>query len=117
MRGGTPTRLFLAALVTIATGALAAPALSGHDRTPPETYITKGPGARTTDTTPKFRFSASEAANFLCKRDGKSFAACSSPKTLKPLSYGRHGFYVRAVDAFGNRDPTAAAYTFKVKRP
>jgi hypothetical protein len=96
---------------------MVAPAQAGHDRTPPQTYITKGPGARTTDTTPKFRFSASEASNFVCKRDGKRFAPCSSPKTLKPLSYGRHGFYVRAIDAFGNRDATAAAYGFKVVRP
>lgn len=110
-------KLCIGALVTIATMAVAAPALSLHDGTPPSTYITKGPGVRTTDTTPKFRFSASEPANFVCKRDGKRFAACTSPKTLKPLSYGRHGFYVRAIDAFGNRDPTAAAYSFKVTRP
>ena len=104
-------------LVAIAGVALAAPALSVHDNTPPDTFITKGPGARTTDTTPKFRCSASEESNFVCKRDGKPFAPCESPKTLKPLSYGRHGFYVRAIDAFGNIDPTAAAYTFKVARP
>jgi len=107
----------IAGLVTIATMALAAPALSVHDQTPPQTSITKGPGSRTTDTTPKFRFSASEPSNFVCKRDGKAFAPCESPKTLKPLSYGRHGFYVRAIDAFSNIDPTAAAYTFKVARP
>ncbi len=108
---------WIAGLVTIATMAVAAPALSVHDKTPPETYITKGPGTRTTDRTPKFKFSASEAANFVCKRDGKSFAPCESPKVLKQLSYGRHGFYVRAIDAVGNRDATAAAYSFKVARP
>jgi hypothetical protein len=107
----------LTLLVAIVTMGVTVPAQSVHDRTPPETYITKGPGARTTDTTPKFRFSASEPANFVCKRDGKAFAPCESPKTLKPLSFGRHGFYVRAIDGFGNRDATAAAYSFKVKRP
>jgi hypothetical protein len=30
--------------------------------------------------------------------------------------YGRHGFYVRAIDEFGNKDATAAAHSFKVVR-
>lgn len=93
------------------------PAIPTHDTIPPVTSITSGPGARTTDTTPRFRFSSNEKnSRFVCKRDGKRFSVCSSPKTLKPLAYGRHGFYVRAIDPFGNRDATAAAYTFKVVR-
>jgi large repetitive protein len=111
------------ALVTIlalsATAAFAAsPALSGHDKTPPQTSITSAPAKRTTDTTPTFTFASSEKlSRFVCKRDGKRFTPCSSPKTLKPLSYGRHGFYVRAIDRFENKDPSASAYTFKVVRP
>jgi hypothetical protein len=106
----------LAALATVAWPA--GSALSVHDQTPPETYITAGPPVRTTDTTPRFAFVASEAASrFVCKRDGKGFKSCTSPKTLKRLSYGRHGFYVRAIDPFSNKDPTAAAYSFKVVRP
>jgi hypothetical protein len=108
-------------LTLVAAGSLALPAMpafSGHDKTPPQTSITSGPGKRTTDTTPRFAFAANEKkSRFVCKRDGKSFSPCDSPKTLKRLSYGRHGFYVRAIDPFANRDPTAAAYTFKVVRP
>ena len=103
-------------LVTLA--ALAAPVWSGHDKTPPQTFINSGPGSRTTDTTPRFTFSSNEKkSRFVCKRDGKGFSPCDSPKRLKALSYGRHGFYVRAIDPFANKDPTAAAYTFKVVRP
>ncbi len=108
-------------LTLAAAGSIAAPAapvLSGHDKTPPQTSITSGPGKRTTDTTPRFTFASNEKkSRFVCKRDGKGFSPCDSPKTLKALSYGRHGFYVRAIDPFANKDPTAAAYTFKVVRP
>ncbi len=99
-------------------GSVAVPAWTGHDKTPPQTRIDSGPGSRTTDKTPRFTFSSNEKkSRFVCKRDGKGFSPCESPKTLKPLSYGRHGFYVRAIDAFANKDPTAAAYVFKVVRP
>lgn len=107
-----------AVLVALGAAFVAAPAWSGHDKTPPQTTITSGPASRTTDTSPTFRFASNEKnSRFVCKRDGKRFSPCNSPKRLKPLSYGRHGFYVRAIDPFFNRDPTAAAYTFKVVRP
>jgi large repetitive protein len=105
-------------LTLVALGSAVVPAWTGHDKTPPQTFINSGPGARTTDTTPRFTFSSSEKnSRFVCKRDGKGFSPCDSPKTLKPLSRGRHGFYVRAIDAFANKDATAAAYVFKVVRP
>ena len=107
-------------LTLAAAGSLAVPAavLSGHDKTPPQTFFNSGPGSRTTDATPRFTFSSNEKkSRFVCKLDGKRFSPCSSPKTLKPLSRGRHGFYVRAIDPSANKDPTAAAYTFKVVRP
>ena len=110
------TRLwaYVAVLAVAALGS-AVPAMSGHDKTPPKTFITGGPGARTTDRTPTFTFSSNERkARFVCKRDSGSFVPCRSPKTLKSLSRGRHGFYVRAIDPFDNRDATAAAYVFKV---
>jgi hypothetical protein len=92
-------------------------ALSGHDQTPPETYITAGPPVRTTDRTPSFSFAASEqAARFVCKLDARPFKPCTSPKTLR-LARGRHGFYVKAIDAFSNKDATAVAYRFKVVKP
>ncbi len=106
----------VALLVVLAVHAV--PAWPGHDNTPPQTYINRAPAKRTTDKTPRFTFSSNDRkARFVCKRDGKSFSPCDSPKTLKPLSYGRHGFYVRAIDPFANKDPTAAAYTFKVVKP
>ena len=105
-------------LTLVALGSVVVPAWPGHDKTPPQTFINSGPGSRTTDKTPRFTFSSNEKkARFVCKRDGKGFSPCSSPKTLKPLSYGRHGFYVRAIDPFANKDATAAAYAFKVVRP
>ncbi|HEX2359508.1 MAG TPA: hypothetical protein VHH72_06800 [Solirubrobacterales bacterium] len=105
------------ALGVVASVSIAAPARSTHDLTPPETSITAGPALRTTDTTPRFAFSSSEKrSRFVCKRDGGRFKPCTSPKTLKPLPYGRHGFYVRAIDEFGNKDATAAAHSFKVVR-
>ena len=110
-RNGT---IILAVALAAAIGG-ASVSLAGHDKTPPRTFITGGPGARTTDRTPTFTFSSNERkARFVCKRDGGSFVPCDSPKTLSPLTRGRHGFYVRAIDPFDNRDATAAAYSFKV---
>ena len=105
-------------LAVLAVGSMAIPAWSGHDKDPPQTTISGAPSKRTTDKTPRFTFFADEKkSRFVCKRDGKRFAPCDSPKTIGPLAYGRHGFYVRAIDPFANRDATAAAYTFKVVRP
>lgn len=114
-RGGT---LALVVAVTTAALAWAGIAGAGHDKTPPQTYISGAPAKRTSDRTPTFSFYSNEKkSRFVCKRDGKRFRPCSSPMTLGTLSYGRHGFYVRAIDPFANRDPTASAYTFKVVRP
>jgi hypothetical protein len=120
---GRVDQLMKRALTVIAAllvgGALvAAPAFSTHDKTPPQTSFTSGPGSRTGDRTPTFTFKSSKhPSNFICKLDGRRFKGCRSPKTLKPISYGRHGFYVKAIDSFGNTDPTAAAYRFKVPKP
>ena len=113
-RGGT---IVLAVALAAAIGGASA-SLAGHDKTPPKTFIDGGPGARTADRTPTFSFSSNERkARFVCKRDSGGFSPCGSPKTLKQLPYGRHGFYVRAIDPFDNRDATAAAYVFKVVKP
>lgn len=106
------------AVTCVAAGWLAPQARSGHDQTPPQTYITAGPPVRTTDRTPSFSFAASEqAARFVCKLDARPFKPCTSPKTLRRLARGRHGFYVKAIDAFSNKDATADAYRFKVVKP
>ncbi len=83
---------------------------------PPDTTITSGPPAATNDPTPTFSFSSSEAGStFECKLDSGPYGACSSPRTTAHLADGSHTFYVRAMDAVGNFDPTPATRTFTVR--
>jgi Bacterial Ig-like domain len=49
-----------------------------------------------------------------CKLDGAAFSACTSPQEYTGLSNGTHTFRVRAVDPFGNVDPTPAKTTWTV---
>ncbi len=51
---------------------------------------------------------------FECKIDKKPFKPCTPPKTVKNLDEGKHKFKVRAIDAAGNVDPSAAKDKFKV---
>jgi hypothetical protein len=82
----------------------------------PETTIDGGPGGKTKDRTPSFRFSSDPAADsFQCKIDSKPYKSCSSPYTTARLSFGKHTFRVRAVGA-GGTDPTPAKRGFKVVR-
>ena len=83
---------------------------------PPDTTITSGPPAATNDPTPTFSFSSSEeGSTFECKVDSGPYGACSSPSTTAHLADGSHTFYVRAMDAVGNFDPTPATRTFTVR--
>ncbi len=85
------------------------------DRTPPETSITSGPSGPTSDDTPSFEFSSSEAgSSFACRVDGGEFAPCTSPYTTAVLDGGPHSFEVAATDAAGNADPTPATRSFVV---
>jgi parallel beta-helix repeat protein len=85
------------------------------DVTPPETTITAGPTGATTDSTPTWSFSASEAGStFECSVDGGAYATCTSPFTTAVLADGPHTFGVRAVDAAGNADPTPASRSITV---
>ena len=87
------------------------------DSQPPETTIGSGPanGSTTTDPTPTFGFSSSEAgSSFKCRVDSASFASCTSPSTVGPLSNGAHTFEVKATDAASNEDPSAASRSFTV---
>jgi hypothetical protein len=85
---------------------------------PPETSLSQKPPKRTHDSTPSFRFSASEAgSSFECRIDSKPFRACKSPFTAKRLAPGHHRFSVRARDSSGARDDSPAAYAFTVLRP
>lgn len=86
------------------------------DRTPPDTNITSGPAdGSTTNAQPTFDFASTESnSTFECSVDSSTYAACSGPDTLGPLSDGPHTFLVRAVDHGGNTDPSAASRSFTV---
>jgi Bacterial Ig-like domain/Purple acid Phosphatase, N-terminal domain/Glycosyl hydrolases family 16 len=87
------------------------------DTVAPETTITSGPSGTTTDRTPTFAFSSSEAGStFQCRLDTANFSSCSSPKTYVTLSFASHTFQVRATDGAGNVDATPAVRTFTVGR-
>ncbi len=89
-------------------------AQSGCDADPPETTITQGAPNRTDKTKVKFKFSSDEpGSTFECKIDKKPFKPCT-PKTVKRLDEAKHKFKVRAIDAAGNVDPSAAKDKFKV---
>lgn len=100
-----------------------APPVVTPDTTPPDTRLTSHPKKTLTlrrgksKVHARFAFTSTEAGStFKCKSDGKPFAACKSPKVLA-LKKGKHIFQVVAIDAAGNRDPTAARFVVKVVAP
>ena len=86
------------------------------DTVSPRTKLIRKPGKVVSAPKAKFTFRSNESgATFQCRVDKKKFKKCLSPTKLvvKP---GKHTFYVRAVDAAGNVDASAAKYAFiKVK--
>ena len=85
------------------------------DNTPPNTTITSGPSGSVNSTTATFAFVSSEpASRFQCSLDGAAYSGCSSPKSYSNLNDGSHLFGVRAIDAAGNTDPSAAQRSFTV---
>ncbi|HEV7482615.1 MAG TPA: hypothetical protein VGO13_05910 [Solirubrobacterales bacterium] len=88
------------------------------DTTPPNTTISSGPAASTTATAASFSFSSSESGStFACKLDGGSWRNCSSPASYTALAFGTHQFSVRATDAAGNADASAATRAWTVQDP
>lgn len=86
------------------------------DTTPPNTRIVSGPPRNTYKREAKFRFASTEAqSHFQCRLDKKKWRACANPfkRLVKP---GKHVFKVRAIDRFGNVDPTPARFGWRVKR-
>jgi len=86
------------------------------DSTAPQATITAGPapGSSTSDSTPTFSFTSSEAGStFQCRFDAKPFAPCAAPYTAQPLTKGMHTFNVKAIDAAGN-ESTIQSRSFKV---
>jgi thermitase len=87
------------------------------DLTRPNTTITSRPPANTRSRSATFRFTSNEAGSkFQCRHMSGPWTACSSPKTYKGLGIGLHTFRVRAIDAAGNMDSTAAVDTWRVLR-
>jgi hypothetical protein len=93
------------------------------DTTAPETTITGQPAATTTSTTATFTFTGNDNVTvpaslaFQCALDGAAFAACTSGVSYSGLALGSHTFQVRATDAAGNQDASAASYTWQVQAP
>ena len=87
------------------------------DLTPPNTTITARPPANTRSRTATFRFTSNEpGSKFQCRHMSGPWVSCSSPKTYRGLGVGMHTFRVRAIDAAGNMDSTAAVDTWRVLR-
>ena len=92
------------------------------DTDPPQTKITKGAPNKLDKHKVKFKFTSSEPdSTFECRLKGKGlkrpvrqFNECDSPRKYKRLDDGRFKFKVRAIDAAGNVDPSAAKDKFKV---
>ena len=85
------------------------------DRTPPRTRIVSGPSRVGFERLAKFRFASSESqSSFRCKLDGKRWKRCRSPYVVQ-VKPGKHLFKVRAIDRFGNADPTPARFGWRVK--
>ena len=90
------------------------------DTTPPDTTITKGPGALTGNYISSFEFTGTDdqthtiEMEFECSVDGGPFESCSPPEEVEVLTPGQHTLQVRAVDETGNVDPTPATRTWTV---
>src|SRR4051795_6786157 len=85
------------------------------DTTAPDTTITSGPTGTTSDNSPTFAFTATEANSvFECRVDAGAWADCTSPWTTAPLSDGAHSVSVRATDVAGNTDASPATRAFTV---
>jgi hypothetical protein len=85
------------------------------DTTAPNTTITSAPANPTSSTDAVFEFTSNESGvTFECELDGADFASCSSGVTYGGLSDGSHTFRVRARDAAGNLDPSAASRTWTI---
>jgi len=106
-----------AAVICALLAALGASAGAAADDPPPETTIVSGPPRSTTDPTPTFVFSASEAGTFQCSMDGGPFGACASPYEPPPVAVGSHTLAVRAVDGAGQPDPTPATWEWTASAP
>ncbi|HEX7278325.1 MAG TPA: choice-of-anchor Q domain-containing protein [Solirubrobacterales bacterium] len=87
------------------------------DRVAPNTRIVSGPPRVTFGQLATFRFNSTESqSSFQCKVDRKKWRGCRSPFRRKVSAGRKHVFKVRAIDRFGNVDPTPAHFGWRVKR-
>jgi hypothetical protein len=79
------------------------------DKTAPNTTITAAPALLTNNPIATFEFTSTEVGGgFQCSLDGGAFADCTSPFGSNALADGKHNFQVKAFDAAGNMDKSAA---------
>ena len=87
------------------------------DTIAPDTSITGGPTGNNNPDTATFTFASTEAGStFECSLDAAAFSACASGIVYAGLAKGEHTFQVRAIDAAGNVDATAASRTWRVNK-
>ena len=89
------------------------------DTAAPTTNIDSSPPALSNAASASFAFSGTDAggsgvASFECRRDGASFAPCTSPQAYAALADGAHSFEVRAIDTAGNVDQTPASFSWTI---
>ncbi len=89
------------------------------DTAAPTTNIDSNPPALSNAASASFAFSGTDAggsgvASFECRRDGASFAPCTSPQAYAALADGAHSFEVRAIDTAGNVDQTPASFSWSI---
>lgn len=85
------------------------------DTVAPDTAITSTPPALSGSAAANFSFASSEAGStFACALDSGGTTSCESPKTYAGLGDGSHTFRVQAVDAAGNVDTSAAAFSWQI---
>jgi hypothetical protein len=88
------------------------------DTTPPDTTIDSGPSGTVKSRDATFTFSSTEPSNatFQTRLDGGIWESngTATSKTYTNLANGTHTFEVKATDAAGNTDPTAASRRWKV---
>ena len=85
------------------------------DTKAPNTKITKKPNGAVTARTARFAFKSTESdSTFRCKRNDRKWRKCTSPRIYENFGRGRHVFRVKAIDAQGNVDRTAARYVWRI---
>lgn len=83
----------------------------------PVPRITFAPGVKTRLRRPIFRFTdttGQPGTQFFCRVDKKHWSTCTSPVELAKVSFGRHVFAVKAVNALGTPAAAPLKRSFKV---